>query len=467
MCFLIDGMDIKSWPRRAWGNAIVLAHAAGEWLESEESAARARRRDARLRRMIRYAAAHVPHYREMFAQSAIDPRSIRGVADLSRLPIVDKATLRADPGAFLARTRAGRTAFTLQTSGTTGEPSLIRHDRRSLLANIAFGGRARALTAPSGPEKCEPPNGPSNGPQRMLAINYPGSTTRCISEFYDRWTWIPVRPESRTLSVEDSIEQVAAEIESFRPHLLASYGGYLETFLPIVHERGLLRHRPARIVYGAEGMSAEGKKFIENELGIPVFSQYSAVESLQIATTCERRDGFHLHEDLCHVRILDESGRDVPAGQSGRVVISNLLNRATVLLNYELGDVASLSEAPCPCGRSGTLLRRIEGRSEDIVWLRDGSFVHPRALWAVLKKEPGLLRFQIRQSEIDRFELLVLLTDDCDPRGFFDKAGSRLREVLRGAHVEMRQVSDLGLHEPGKHRPVIALGRRQAAAAGR
>ena len=93
--------------------------------------------------------------------------------------------------------------------------------------------------------------------------------------------------------------------------------------------------------------------------------------------------------------------------------------------------------------------------------------MHPRALWAVLKKEPGLLRFQIRQSEIDRFELLVLLTDDCDPRELFDKAGSRLREVLRGAHVEMREVSDLGLHEPGKHRPVIALGRRQAAAAGR
>jgi hypothetical protein len=41
---------------------------------------------------------------------------------------------------------------------------------------------------------------------------------------------------------------------------------------------------------------------------------------------------------------------------SGEVVVSNLVNRETVLLNYRLGDVAASLPDRCPCGRSLPLL---------------------------------------------------------------------------------------------------------------
>src|SRR4030067_870432 len=103
-------------------------------------------------------------------------------------------------------------------------------------------------------------------------------------------------------------------------------------------------------------MSDGGREFFERELGIPVYSRYNAVEAFKIGFTCEERQAFHLNSDLTHVRIVDADGKPCAAGQTGEVIISNLVNRATVLLNYRLHDVAALSDELCPCGRTLALL---------------------------------------------------------------------------------------------------------------
>ena len=64
----------------------------------------------------------------------------------------------------------------------------------------------------------------------------------------------------------------------------------------------------------------------------------------------------------------EASTRDV----SGEVVISNLFNRAMVLLNYRLDDVAALRAEPCACGRSLPFIEGVQGRLSEIVTLADG-----------------------------------------------------------------------------------------------
>jgi phenylacetate-coenzyme A ligase PaaK-like adenylate-forming protein len=93
-----------------------------------------------------------------------------------------------------------------------------------------------------------------------------------------------------------------------------------------------------------------------------VISRYNAIECFEIAFTCEQRDGFHVHDDLCYTRTAGPGGQTLPPGQRSEVIISNLVNRATVLLNYRLGDFASVRGEPCPCGRTTTLLSSIDGR---------------------------------------------------------------------------------------------------------
>ena len=81
-------------------------------------------------------------------------------------------------------------------------------------------------------------------------------------------------------------------------------------------------------------------------------SRYNAAEAFKIGFYCEQRTGFHLHEDLCHVRIAGADGATAGPGEVGRIVISNLVNRASVLLNYPIGDLGAIAAEPCPCGRT-------------------------------------------------------------------------------------------------------------------
>ena len=212
------------------------------------------------------------------------------------------------------------------------------------------------------------------------------------------------------------------------------------------------------VMYMAEALPHGGREHIEGTFGIPVMSRYSAAEAFKIGFYCERRTGFHLHEDLCHVRVVGATERRLPPGEVGRIVISNLVNRASVLLNYPIGDLGSIAAEPCPCGRSFRVLSELEGRVEDILPLPDGRFVHPRAVWQVFQGDPDVLQYQLIQHEPDRFELR-LATVDVDA---YERAEARARPVLENllgadARIEARRVSESEHRGDRKFRAVASF----------
>ena len=147
-------------------------------------------------------------------------------------------------------------------------------------------------------------------------------------------------------------------------------------------------------MYGADRLSDADRLLIETEFGVPVLSTYQAVEALRIAFQCERRHVFHMSLDQVAVRVVDANGKALGPGSTGEIVISNLTNRATVLLNYKLGDVVTLGGSPCPCGRSLPTIERIEGRADDLIVLPGGQRAHCWSCW----KSFGLSRVLCRSS---------------------------------------------------------------------
>jgi len=440
--------------RQLLGNAIVAAHLPGQRDAPYADPARlAAARDRGVRRTVRYAASHVPHYRDWFARAGVDPRDVRSAADLRALPLVAKDELRAQPERFAARSARARNALAFVTSGTTGERSSVLHDRVSLLANIAYGERERAVV-----------DGVVGGSRarREIAILHGGSTVLQVWDHYARHTWVPSRPARTRLGVDLPLEDVLARIEDERPALLLGYGSHLELLLRVAEQRGGLHHRPRAILYGADAMSVETRQHAARDLGIAVLSTYSAAEAFKIGFTCERGEGFHVHADLCDVRLVDADGRDVAPGEAGEVVISNLVNRASVLLNYRLGDVAAWATSPCPCGRTLPRLASLAGRSEEIVELPGGRLLHPRSVWSLVKQRPEILRYQLVQDAPDRLELrLMTLARDAYDR-LAPGLAAEMSALAATARVETAFVRDLGVAEGGKLRTVVPLRRGRA-----
>ena len=185
---------------------------------------------------------------------------------------------------------------------------------------------------------------------------------------------------------------------------------------------------PTAVLYVSDHLTDSGRRVVEDDFGVKILSNYSAVEALRIRFGCLASRGFHLHCDMTHVRIVDEEGHDVPAGESGEVVVSNLVNRSTVLLNHRLGDEGSLAREPgCLCGRTLPRLATLEGRRDDVLELAGGRHVHSAEVWSLVRRNAELIQYQLVQLTHDRFELRVVATDPA----MFDRVAADLVGRLR------------------------------------
>ncbi len=378
-------------------------------------------RDRNIRKTVLYAARRVPYYREWFREKKIDPREIRGAKELESLPVLDKELVRSKPGMFVAEGRAARNALSFRTSGTTGVPIEIFHDQRSLLANIAYGERERDPFI----QICG-----GNFRPRELYVGYETSTFKKVTAFYAESALFPVKPRRRLVSLHDPVEKAASILNAERPDILVGYGGWINLFFRTAAARKIKLHPPKMVMYIGEALPHGTREYIEDELGIPVLTRYNAVEAFKIGFYCQERLGFHIHEDICHLRIVNSSGGNVPEGEMGEVVISNLINRASVLLNYPMGDMAAISKESCDCGRTFKLISELEGRTEDILKLEDGRFIHPRTIWQVFKEFREVLQYQLIQEEPGRFELQVVTIDQSYFASLQPRIVGKLKDLL-------------------------------------
>jgi phenylacetate-CoA ligase len=445
-------MTIPTW-RQLSGSAVVARALIGQRRRSFLPRKQIETiRDRQVRRLIRYAAAKVPYYRDWFAAQGLDPRAIEKASDLNRLPILDKERVRTQPEQFRAQGSLSRGAQSYLTSGTTGVPIEIWHDRNSLLANIAYGERER-----------DPINQLCGGSfrPRELYVGYETSTFKLVTDFYKKNVRLPVEPRRRFVSLSTPIDEIATMINAEQPDILVGYGGWIELFFRTAAARGIDLHLPKMVMYMGEALPFGARDYIEGELGVPVLSRYNAVEAFKIGFYCQQRQGFHIHEDLCHLRIVDANGRDVADGESGQVVISNLVNRASVLINYPMGDMASISPTACSCGRSFRLFSELQGRTEDILTLEDGRFVHPRTVWQLFKDEREVLQYQLIQHEAQRFELLLVTMDEAAFPHVLQRVLPGLQDLLgTQAKIEPQWRLEF-VRQPGqKFRAVVSAQRR-------
>jgi phenylacetate-CoA ligase len=341
-----------------------------------------------------------------------------------------------------------RDAVRYTTVGTTGVPVEIRHDRTSLLENVAYSERERVIESLFVGKRVR---------YSRMSISELGGTGNQTRGFYRRTMLAPVRPRHHSLSVNAPLEETIAAINRIQPDLIRSYGSFLELLYGTVRARGLPMHRPKLVVYGGDLLTPGGRRLIEDELGIPVVSRYNCVESFKIGFFCEERRGFHLHDDLCHVRIVDTEGRTVPDGTHGEVVISNLVNRGTVLLNYRLGDLATIVTEPCGCGRTTRVLSELEGRVSEFVGLHDGTIVSPTSVWDVVQPYRDVIRYQLVQRERDRFDLQLVTADEASFARLAGPLAADVSRLLQGAEVEPTYHEAAASPELGKFMRVVAL----------
>ncbi len=143
---------------------------------------------------------------------------------------------------------------------------------------------------------------------------------------------------------------------------------------------------------GAEMLPQSIRNKLVNVYGIRVSESYATADLGIIAYECPCSCGMHIPEELL-IEITDPvTGRPLPPGETGEVVITTF-EKTRPLVRFGTGDLSMLDEEPCQCGRTSPRLVRIVGRVGESVKVR-GMMVHPQELRRSLAAFPQVTAYQ-------------------------------------------------------------------------
>ncbi len=401
----------------------------------------------RLRAIARHAWERVPYYREWMREAGAQPGDFRSADDLRRMPLVDKLALTLEPERFAAAGYERRDGLTLLSSGTSGRRRRFRYDSGALFRALAAGRRQRIALAHF--------IGRESGYKEALFHRQGGASAQ-IRRFWEDRMVMPGQVELKRRRFDPALpfEDLLAAVNEFKPEVLRGAGSHVGAFFRWVAETGRKIEKPKAVTYGADAMPQGDRRIIEDHFGIPVVSTYQAVEALRIGFQCEARQGFHISTDQVVVRVVDSAGDDVAPGERGELILTNLTNRATVVMNYRLGDLVTQAAGPCSCGRNLPLIQNIDGRLDDLIARPDGTQLHALSIVPGLQAVDGVRQVQVVQEELERFRLRVVWARGCEQLP--GELVQRMTAVLgEGIRVAVEPVEVLEQEPSGKVKTVL------------
>lgn len=428
-------------------------------------------RSKALRRLLLHASTHSSFYRQLY--HGLDLARV----PLSELPTVNKKMLMADFDAAVTDPAlrfeglqrfletAGKRELYLNryvvkpTSGSTGTPGIFVYSAEAhatLLAAVQrlIGMNSVKLTVPW-----------------KLVILGGASTSRGANRVMGgakNWLLFQIH----TLSGDTPLPGLVEALNRIQPHGII---GYPSLLLQLAREqsKGHLRISPRALGGGGEVRPPTLADEVEHAWpGVPLVEHYAFTEVGFAGGSCRKCRAMHLFDDLAIFEVLDDEGRPVRPGETGRrMLVTNLYNLTIPIIRYEVSDMLTLAHDGNVCGRPWTKVLSVSGRAEELLELSafDGRpvYVDPGTFREVLGRKAGVAEYQLTLVD-NSLEVLVVPPAEARADGVADEIRQLLRAALTGQGIEpppihVRLVASLP-RTGGKLKPISAAGARAAEA---
>jgi len=304
----------------------------------------------------------------------IDVESIRTQEDFETLPFTDKGDLRDAYPLGLAAVPEKDIVRIHSSSGTTGTPVVIPYTKKDVEDwAIIF-------------ERC----------YRMAGITERDRIH--ITPGYGLWTAgigfqagcerlgamaIPMGP--------GNTEKQLRMMEDLQSTVLCATSSYALLLSEEIKKRGI-RDKLAlkKGIIGSERWGDKMRKSIADDLGVDFYDIYGLTEIYGpgIGISCDYRNGIHMWDDYIYFEIIDpKSGKTLPDGEVGELVITTLRKEGAPLIRYRTHDLTRIIPGECPCGSRFPRIDIIVGRTDDMIKVK-GVNMFPAQFDEVLSSMP-------------------------------------------------------------------------------
>ncbi len=373
----------------------------------------------RLRELVQRVYNNVPFYQKKMDNAGVKPTDIKSIDDISKLPFTSKQDLRdnypfglfAVPMKDIVRVHA--------SSGTTGKPTTVGYTRNDI--EIWKEVVARCFTM------C----GIGKDDIMQVAYGY-GLFTGGLGAHYG------------AEEVGASVIPISGGNTRRQLQLMSDYGvtalactpSYALHLADAMAEHGysLKDMKVKKGVFGAEPWTENMRLELERKWGIHAFDIYGLSEVMGpgVSNDCEFHTGLHVNEDHFFPEIVHpDTKQPVTEGEMGELVFTTLTKEGIPLIRYNTRDLSSLNFEKCECGRTLVRMKKITGRSDDMLIIR-GVNLFPSQIEHVLlemgETSAHYMLYVDRHNNLDTLELQVELDE------------SKLTDTIKDLQILSRKI---------------------------
>ncbi|MEO8992833.1 MAG: AMP-binding protein [Nitrosospira sp.] len=398
---------------------------------------------SRLSLLLTHAQIHVPYYRNLFGKIGFRVEDVHSLADLARLPLLDKPGIRTNTEAL--KSENAKSLHRFNTGGSSGEPLIFYIGKERVTHDVAAKWRAtrwwdvdigdREIVVWGSPIELGAQDG-----------------ARAIRDRLFRTRLLPAFEMS-----EQKLDRFLGEIRAMRPKMLFGYPSALSHIARHAEANGWhMDDLGIRVAFvTSERLYDEQRQQISKTFACQIANGYGGRDAGFIAHECPQ-GGMHVTAEDIIVEIVDHQGAPLPDGEAGEIIVTHLATKDFPFIRYRTGDIGVLDSKPCVCGRGLPVLKEIQGRSTDFLVAQDGTVIHGLALIYIMRDMPQVRNFKIIQENLDLTRVWVVTETRLSSaetakieRGFKARLGQAVNIVIE-------KMAEIPPEKSGKFRYVVS-----------
>jgi phenylacetate-coenzyme A ligase PaaK-like adenylate-forming protein len=369
----------------------------------------------KLRRALRYVYQESTFYRQLFRKHSVAPWDLETLSDLSRLPFTTGSDLVNFPYQLLCVPLSKVTRiFTLNTSGTSGQPKKVfftLNDVERIAETVA----AIINTVVS----CSGLTAQGSAIQIFLPNGTPVSQRNLVAKGVEKLGAFPVAGDTAATTQEQ-----IQSIEAAKPIMLLGSASRIYRLTQEARQFHRLSGTGVKIVLiTSEYLSPGMRKNLEDFWEAQVYHHYGMTEAgLAVAIECPAHNGFHFDEADFFFEIVDPvTGKVLPDGEEGELVLTTLNREGMPLIRYRTGDISRLLPGRCSCGASTRKIDVIAKRTALMVNIGKETQIYPALFDNVLYAFPDVIDYRVILISEGNKDCLICRVELTSERASFEK----------------------------------------------
>ncbi len=397
---------------------------------------------------LAYASQHSPFYKRLYTSHHVDITKVKTIEDLKHLPTTSKDDLQLHNWDFLCVDKHNITEY-ITTSGTSGSPVTIALTQADL-DRLAYNELLSFDCSGAGPDDVF---------QLALTLDkqFMAGMAYYLGAVKLGAAVVRTGPGAPSMQWETIFRLQTTTLVCVPSFILKLIEFAIDNHID------LTKTPVKRAVCIGENLRNEqfelntiGKR-IKEKWDIELYSTYASTEMQTAFTECPQGTGGHIHPGLIIAEILDDNNHVLKPGEYGELTITTLDIKGMPLIRYRTGDLCTIHDTPCPCGRNTVRISPIIGRKNQMIKFK-GTTIYPPAIFEILNAQKDIRDYlvEVSTNELGTDEILIHIATKEEES---EKLTASLKSYLH-ASLRVRPEIKFSSIEEIQSKQLVGIGRK-------